>query len=296
MLSVLIPTYNYNCYSLVEVVYNLCFKAGIEFEIICQDDASNSNINLENQKINQLQNCIFLINETNLGRAKNRNSLAAKSKFNWLLFLDCDTKIVRPNFIENYLKQIENPSTEVVNGGILYQVEKPAKESILRWIYGVKREALSVTERNKKVYLSFLSLNFLIKKEVFEKVKFNENIPNFRHEDTLFSFNLKINNIDVLHIKNPVYHLGLESSAVFLKKSEESAKGLIELVNSNLIDKDYLKISTVYFYIKNLHLISFFSFIYRFTKNALQKNLLSENPSLKAFDWYRLLYICSLKL
>ena len=51
MLSILIPIYNYNAYPLVLELHKQCLECEIEFEIICQDDASGSDLNIENEKI-----------------------------------------------------------------------------------------------------------------------------------------------------------------------------------------------------------------------------------------------------
>jgi hypothetical protein len=81
---------------------------------------------------------------------------------------------------------------------------------------------------------------------VFNAVQFNESIPNLRHEDTLFSYDLGRAKISVIHINNPVYHLGLESSEVFLKKSEEAVVGLKFLTDHNLLPAEYVRIAKVY--------------------------------------------------
>ena len=51
MLSILITIYNYNLLPLVEDIHQQCLDLGIDFEILTQDDASNSIHNLENEKI-----------------------------------------------------------------------------------------------------------------------------------------------------------------------------------------------------------------------------------------------------
>jgi len=55
MLSVLIPTYNYNVVPLVKALYVQLEKQNILFEIIIFDNASNSILNIENQKINKIK-------------------------------------------------------------------------------------------------------------------------------------------------------------------------------------------------------------------------------------------------
>lgn len=291
MLSILIPVYNYNVFPLVETLHRQSLKCNIEFEIICLDDGSQKFLR-ENQKINQFKNSSYAILDENIGRSAIRNLLAQKASYENLLFLDADTFPVHGNFLSEYLSQINN-NEKVVYGGILYENSKPQPEQILRWVYGKQREALTTEQRTKNPYISFLTLNFLIKKSVFSKVKFNDKIPNLRHEDTLFSYELMQNKIEVIHIENPVYHLGIEDSKTFLKKSEESVLGLKNLVNSNLISQDYVRLSHYFQILKKCYLITLTAFVFKVFKPLLVKQLLSRNPSLFLFDIYRLGYYCS---
>ena len=292
MLSILIPVYNYDVFALVEALHKQCLEIEIEFEIICLDDASERFID-ENKKIQQFINTSFIVLESNIGRSAIRNLLARKAQYENLLFLDADTIPFDPNFIATYISEINNVK-KIVYGGILYQTAEPKKEAILRWLYGKKREALSVEQRNQNPYISFLTLNFLIKKSVFSTVKFNESIPNLRHEDTLFSYELMRNQIEIAHIKNPVYHLGIEDSLAFLRKSEEAVVGLKNLVDRNLISVEYVKLSYYFQIIKKYYLTSLFAFGFKIFKPLFRKQLLSKNPSMLLFDLYRLGYYCGL--
>lgn len=294
MLSILIPIYNYNAYPLVLELHKQCLESNIDFEILCQDDASNEFL-FENQKINSLKNCVYTTLKKNIGRSAIRNLLAKKALFENLLFLDADTIPTHFNFIHNYILQI-NEVEKIVYGGIQYQNEKPNKTQLLRWVYGNSREVLSVEKRNKNPYLSFLTLNFLIKKDIFSKVFFNENIPNLRHEDTLFSYELKQNKIKIIHIENSVYHLGIENSTAFLKKSEESVVGLKNLIDQNLISAEYVKLSHYYQMIKKNNLNQIIALFFRIVKPLFSKQLLSQKPSLFIFDLYRLGYFCKINL
>ncbi len=290
MLSILIPTFNYNIFPLVLELQNQLQQLDIEYEIIVLDDCSNL-YTFENQQVNKLKNCIFEILPHNVGRSVIRNLLAKKAKFDNLLFLDADTMPQHSNFIKNYFFQI-NKTQKVVYGGIVYQKQKPQKRELLRWVYGQKREALNVIERQKNKYLSFLTLNFMISKSIFETIQFNENMPNLRHEDTLFSFDLKKNRIKISHIENPVIHLGIESSLVFIKKSEEALDNLFFLIEKQLIDKQYLKISKLFFLIKKYRINYPLSLFFDCTKPIFLWQLQSNMPSLLVFDLYRLCYLC----
>jgi glycosyltransferase involved in cell wall biosynthesis len=293
MLSILIPVYNYNIFSLAETLYNQVLRCNISFEIICLDDRSEIFLT-DNEKINQFENCSYSILEKNIGRSAIRNLLAEKAIYENLLFLDADTIPVENDFISTYISQITN-TEKVIFGGILYQNTKPSTDQFLRWFYGNKREALSNLERNKNPYISFLTLNFLISKSVFSKVQFNENIPNLRHEDTLFSFELMQNKIEIIHIDNPVYHLGIEDSETFLRKSEEAVIGLKNLVDSRLITSDYVRLSHYFQIIKKYYLQPLVAFGFKIFKPFFLKQLLSKKPSLFLFDLYRLGYYCTLK-
>lgn len=293
MLSILIPVYNYNICTLVATLHHQVLECEIPFEIICLDDASQK-FTTENREISNLKSTTYTILEKNIGRSAIRNLLAQKAIYDNLLFLDADTIPVHENFISNYVAQI-NDSKKIVYGGIRYQDIQPSGNEVLRWIYGTEREALTVSDRNKSPYISFLTLNFLIKKSIFSEVNFNESIPNLRHEDTLFSFELMQNHIAIVHFENPVYHLGLENSQTFLRKSEEAVVALKNLTDSNLISTEYVKLSHYFQILKKYYLQPLVAFGFRITKPLFLKQLLGKNPSLLLFDLYRLGYYCTLK-
>ncbi|MCK0114774.1 glycosyltransferase family 2 protein [Gelidibacter sp. F63206] len=294
MISVLIPVYNYNIVPLVENLHQQLTETGIIFEILAHDDGSTNQAFIEsNQSINNLEYTSYHILNKNIGRSAVRNLLAKNASFEWLLFLDADVLPKNRNFISKYLRSISTNS-EVIYGGIVYTEEKPDQTNLLRWVYGNKREALTSEERKKNTYVTFLTLNFLIHKSVFSKVSFNENIPNLRHEDTLFSYNSKLKNINVEHIENPTYHLGLEDSNQFFKKSMESVDVLFLLLKQGLIPGDYTKISRNFFKLKRLGFHYVLAIIYKLFRSHFKRNLLSNKPSLFIFDLCRLGYLCTL--
>ena len=102
MISILIPIYNSNAFPLVFELQKQFQKTGVVYEILCQDDASKSQLNEYNEEINLLPNCSFVSLKKNVAHRENRNLLAEKSKYNWLLFIDGDSKIISKNYISNY--------------------------------------------------------------------------------------------------------------------------------------------------------------------------------------------------
>ncbi|WP_298422863.1 glycosyltransferase family 2 protein [uncultured Kordia sp.] len=294
MLSILIPTYNYDIYPLVKQLHAQLSKTDYIFEILCLDDHSKDVDSIkQNENINSLANASYTILPENIGRSRIRNLLAQKAIYKWLLFLDADVLPVAEDYITKYVASISDEK-EVIYGGILYQQEKPKEENVLRWIYGKEREALSVSQRQQASYLRFLTLSFLIRKDVFERVKFNEEIPNARHEDTLFANDLKHKEVHMTHIHNPVYHLGLDTSKGFIQKSMESVEVLILFMKNNLIEPNDILITKVFSRVKKFGLNHLLSIMYTWFGKLFEKNLLSKNPSMFIFDLYRLTYLCYL--
>ncbi|QLC65606.1 glycosyltransferase family 2 protein [Flavobacterium sp. LPB0248] len=291
MLSILIPVYNYDVFALVETLYEQTLECHIPFEIICLDDASQE-FTIENQRINQFENTCYSILEKNIGRSAIRNLLAQKAVYENLLFLDADTIPVHRNFISKYISEIEN---KIVFGGLLYENKKPLPEQILRWIYGKKREALSLSERNKNPSNTALVSNLLIKKEILNHFPFDENLTKYGYEDLLFFTVLKSNQIEIKHIENPVFHLNLESSCLFLNKTKTALENLVLLDYLNKISKNESKIIGSFDFLKKIKLISIFNLVFKKSKQKIERNLLSNKPSLFLFDIYKLGYYCFLK-
>jgi hypothetical protein len=294
MLSILIPVYNYNVIPLVLELQQQCIAAEIRFEILCQDDCSSLFIE-ENQIINELSNCVLSRNSINLGRGKNRNTLIQKANYEWLLFLDADTFPKDNNFIKNYLSFIHKPMTPLTFGGIIYHPKKPHPTQMLRWVYGQKRETLSCEFRNKKPNSRALTSNLLVQKEIAVNNPFPESMSDYGYEDLCFLSGLGQQNISVFHIDNPTFHCNLETSAQFLSKTEIALNNLTVLIQANTIQPDESKIVATYLLVKKLHLVQLMAWLFQQTKTVTTKNLLSKNPSLVLFDWYKLGYLCLLQ-
>lgn len=189
MLSVLIPTYNYNVFPLVLELQKQCLECEINFEILVFDDGSKLFLD-ENQQINSIENCRFSQNNSNLGRGKNINFLAENAQFEWLLIMDCDTFPTQNDYIRNYISQINN-AEKVVFGGIEYKKERPNNNQLLRWTYGNARESLSVEKRNTNRNGNALTSNLLIQKNAFLSNPFDKSITKYGYEDLVFLSELK---------------------------------------------------------------------------------------------------------
>lgn len=297
MLSILIPTYNYSAFSLVEELENQATEAGIIFEIIVLDDGSTDADSIaENSKINELKHCRFERNGINLGRAGNLNQLGEKAKYEWLLFMDCDTFPKNKLFLQNYLKAISESKINVFFGGICYKKEKPETTHLLRWKYGSKREEISLEDRIKNPYGTTLTSNILIRKILFETIQFDKRIAEYGYEDLVFIQKLKAKKQSITPIDNATFHLNYETSEVFLAKTKKALETLKFIEDQNILEEIETKIQKTHYVISKLKLNYLTVFLFKKMESKATKNLFSNNPSLFVFDLYKLGYYTTLKV
>ena len=165
----------------------------------------------------------------------------------------------------------------------------------LRWVYGKSREEIPLHIREKNPQEYFTSANFLIKKDVFEQFKFDESLVEYGYEDTLLALDLKKNNILITQIDNPVYHLGIDKSEIFLSKTRDSVQNLRNLYLQNKVGSQDFKILKIFEKIKKYKMQRILKHGFQQFSKIMEKNLLSEKPSLMIYDLYKLGYLCSLQ-
>lgn len=293
MLSILIPIYNYDAFALVEELQKQCLEAKIDFEILCIDDASQE-LQQNNSAIQFLSDCVYIELAKNIGRSSIRNLLASTSNQKWLLFLDCDTFPENNNFIANYVNQINISAAKAFFGGLIYSNTKPNNNQLLRWIFGKNREAIPLSERQKKPYTSTFVSNFIIQKSVFETVLFDDKIDTYGYEDYSFIAVLKDRNVTIEHMENPVFHLNLETSEIFLTKTKTALETLFSLSKNNPTITKQSKITQLHRTLCFFKMDYIVSKLFQRLELKLEENLTSKKPSLIVFDIYKIGYFCSL--
>ncbi len=294
MLSILIPTYNYNVYPLAENLQERALKSGVIFELICIDDGSYSSLNESNEKINTLPNCTFIEHDINQGRTATRQALAEKAQYDWLLFLDADVKPKNDAFFNEYISFITK-SYDAIFGGFAYNQKNYTPNTSLRFNFGKKREEVDADIRNKHPYKVIISANFLIKKTIFKKIN-NLHLSNTYGMDYVFGSELKEKQIPIFHINNEVYHLGIDENVTFLKKTEQALNTLHTSSSKKRIKNTNISILKAYHKLKSCHLNNFFGIISKPFSQAIKNYLLkSKSPNLFLFDLYRLGYFCRIK-
>jgi len=297
-ISLLVPVCDYD---IVAIVHSMrgCIGTIPEFiEILIGDDGSSPENKLKYKALER--NGVRLISsDTNIGRAAIRNMLALEARGDYLLFIDADSMI--PGTAEAYIQKWVNSigTARVISGGILYHESPPGDpDRILRWKNGRNREQKKASYRNKHPYSSFTTFNVLIDRTVFEKLRFNEEIRQYGHEDTLFSFQLHKAGIKVAHIDNGLVHEGLESNRDFINKTRLSVENLSKLYDC-VTDKNTFATTVKlvrdfrWLHIFRLTLVLAGLFI-RF-RERIELRIDSANPPLWLFDFYKVSMFCTFR-
>lgn len=237
MLSVCVPIFNHD---IRDLLLRFIEESSHLLDIICIDDASSEEYRMINFDFCKNRGIQYIQLEENIGRSAIRNLFLKYSDKPYLLFLDCDSLPVYSYFLEEYVKNIEKFNPDVIYGGTRYKKEKPLIGKRLRWRYGHQKESKSFENRQKKSNQSFQTNNFVVKRVILEKYRFDERIRNYGHEDTLWGILLWKNKKEVLHIDNPVWHDDNTGDAEFVLKTEEAIDNLIELLKIGVItESDY---------------------------------------------------------
>jgi len=179
-----------------------------------------------------------------------------------------------------------------VAGGTKYHEHPPVNQNFyLRWKFGRKREEIPADQRNSDPWKSFSTFNFLIPKEVFMSVRFDESLTEYGHEDTLFGIRLMELEVPVMHIDNPLFHEGLEEAAVYLDKVRDSVYNLLNINGNNEVSeklKGRVKLVATLAKLKRSGLFPVFRTIFPLLEKRIISNLLGPNPKLYLLDIYKL--------
>ncbi len=285
MVSILIPVYGESVDAQLASLAIEAKSLDYDVEIIVCDDASplpKLPAFTEYEGIEYR----FIQLHKNLGRSKIRNFLAEEAKYEQLIYVDADCLPIQSSFIDTY--KIKFESGEVLVGGQLFAHEPPSEYSrMLRWDYGTNVEARPLKERVAAPYRSFMANNFSIAKSLLKKYPFDANHRGYGHEDTLFGVQLRENNVTVVHIKNPIRHLGNETNEQFLKKTAEGVRNLARLYLDGKLDK-HVRLIKTYEQIKLTGFAGFTRSVIAKRQAGYYEILLKGKAKLRKFSLYKL--------
>lgn len=298
-LSILLPSYNNVCVSLVQVLQRQAdalrgkLDKPFRYEIIVADDGSTDAACIDaNRVIGDMLHCRYLRMEQNVGRAQIRNVLISESRGDYVLLIDSDLFLCD----DNYLYKYATSTVDVVYGGTriggegLAMVDDEANtenlKGNLRYIYEKKAEPLHrAVFRQLRPNQEISVCNLYARRDIMEAHPFDSRFKAYGYEDVLFGKRLAESGIEVTHIDNPVLINEFEPNSVFVKKTEEAILTLCRFEQdlegySNL----KTKVTTLGRYIP----LSLFRLWHRIMKNKEKRNLTGSKPSLLLFKLYKL--------
>lgn len=290
MISICIPVYNFDVSALVVALESQIQYIEHPIQIVLIDDASKEQYRKINDAVCSKHHYIKL--DQNIGRSAIRNLFIKHAQHEHLLFLDCDSLIAQPNFIATYVAAIQKDDQNVICGGRVYPTTAPSKEYLLRWKYGRCKESKSAAQRAIHANRSFMTNNFVVRKSVLEAIGFDERLRNYGHEDTLFGFELKENNIQVIHINNPVLNGHLETNQEYLTNTEKAIENLVHILHFTNHDDQIIQDVTLLRVHNKLRGLGFLINLgFALTNSTIKKRLLRGKVNLRAFDFYKLGYL-----
>ncbi len=291
MLSILIPVYAEPVNQLVAELVRQGRALEIPFEIIVLDDGSTEAIKRINQPIAKIKEVTYENLPENLGRSAIRNTLGTRAKFSYLLFLDCDSYPEHEGFLKKYVEQLA--SNRVLVGGTAYAVAAP-KGKELHWLVGSQREVVAADQRARHPHHGFSSFNFVVPSEVFKKIKFDDAISGYGHEDTLYGWSLKKEGVEVIHLDNRLLHLGLDDPNIFLEKRRMAIRNLLILQEKYaMMDTRLLR---THERLSKIGLDRIVVGLFDVFEKPILRNLHSAKPRLILFFWWSLAWLDRTKL
>ena len=295
-ISLLIPVYNYDIIALVHSMKSAMGKVPEFNEILIGDDGSSIEYKKKYRSL-EGEGVRVIFSKKNIGRAAIRNRLALEAKGDFLLFMDADAMLTRTAEVYMLAWLPMMPYYRVLSGGTLYHESPPGDpDKLLRWKYGKGKEQRNAFERNKYPHADFSTFNVLFDKTIFSKIRFNEELKQYGHEDTLMGYQLKKAGIEILHIDNGLVHEGIESNKDFLAKTKLGIENLSKLYD-NVTDKkafsETVRILRVYNRLNFFRLTRILAGIYIRFRERMEIRLDSSNTSIRLFGFYKICMFCT---
>lgn len=199
--SVIIPTFNRKeiLHHSIQALLNQDYPKD-NYEIIIVDDGSNDGTKDTVEKYIQKNKNIKYIFQENKGFrvSKARNLGGDNAKGEILIFLNDDI-IALSNLISNHVKALSNKSDVVLGYTSGYFTESGYDVNDLSNIKKIKKDfrdhifsnpKLNNSIFNKNIWSYFVATNFSIRKQIFNKNKFNESFVGWGGEDEDFGYRL----------------------------------------------------------------------------------------------------------
>ncbi|PIE84572.1 MAG: hypothetical protein CSA07_00490 [Bacteroidia bacterium] len=294
MISICIPVYNFVVVDTVSALLQEADQRGLPVEVVLFDDHSMPYYEQQNRVLRERPEVKYLPLIENIGRSRIRNRMADLATGEWLLFMDCDMAPYDGGFLRKYAEMVASEH-DVVCGGV-YSGERPDDPQLmLRWRSDKLRAKHQKWLLQNTDRLLISTGNFMIRREVYQRVRFSESLTGYGQEDQLFALELARMGSSVVWIDNPTLHLGEEPNEEFFAKMEQSLVNLVRVWNANPdFHREMLRASRrlrAIHLLKCLRLSRPLRCLFRMARSHLRRYILSGRRSMMCFSLYQSGYL-----
>ena len=291
LLTIITPVYNRagllrDCYE------SLRCQTETDFEWIIVDDGSSDGSADTAEAFADDLFPIRVIRKENGGKHTAINAAIPHIRGDYVLFLDSDGMPVNSNFLAAYLAAVQGLSAGAVCGSVAHPATLPSPAVSLRWLHETTYARRATVEwRNAHPYANFRTFNFLIHRDSFARVMFDEQVHSYGYEDNLFGRALQDTDVQVKHIDNPMMNVDIEENAAYLAKNEEALRTLAAHYDTM---SSLITLAQRVEKVERYHLGWLLSLVYTLFRSLLLRNLHGSAPRMWVFNLYRAGYLRAL--
>jgi hypothetical protein len=230
-LSILVPFYRDNPAAFIAALAASPIGAE-QVELIALDDG-NGRADLAATVMDAMATapfaCTLIVRGANGGRAAARNRLLTQARGGYVLFADADMALVDRWFLPRWLRVIEKDAPAVAFGGFQVDPNPDDRSTALHAYTSARSDCLPAALRARRPAQTLTTSNLLVRRDVLNVFAFDSGFRGWGYEDSEWAFRVASRH-PILHIDNPLRHLGLDSADALIEKYASCGGNFLRLV------------------------------------------------------------------